>query len=152
MNFKQKLAYIVLGAMIASIGYFIGTFNNPNAEDEVARVKELIVSESITVGDRVVISPEGIIIATPQGVTAIMGHQILITEDAEGFAEGLTKDIFMDSPTKNLIILGISKINSSNPFIDIQKPKGKQITLQVDDKASIKLTNGGLKSKTITVD
>lgn len=44
---KTKLAYIALGAFIASIGYFVGTFNNLNAEDEVARVEKLIVSEEI---------------------------------------------------------------------------------------------------------
>ena len=47
---KTKLAYIALGALIASIGYFIGTFKNLNAQDEVARVKKLIVSEEIIVG------------------------------------------------------------------------------------------------------
>ena len=47
---KTKLAYMALGAVIASIGFFIGTLNNLNAEDEVARVKKLIVSEEIQVG------------------------------------------------------------------------------------------------------
>ena len=47
---KTKLAYMALGAVIASIGFFIGTLNNLNAEDEVAHVKKLIVSEEIQVG------------------------------------------------------------------------------------------------------
>lgn len=50
MNLKQKLAHMSLGAIIASIGYCIGNMNNLNAEDEVARVKKLIVSENIIVG------------------------------------------------------------------------------------------------------
>ena len=91
--------------------------NNLNAEDEVARVKKLIVSESITVGDRVHIIPESIIIFNPWGIASIMGHQILITE------KELKANMVMDSPTENRIMLGISKRNlenfeliDSNPF------------------------------------
>jgi len=151
---KNKLAYMALGAVIASIGYFIGTMNKISADDEIARVKKLIVSESITVGDRVHIIPESIIIFNPWGLTSVMGHQILITEDE------LNANMDMNSPAaKNRIVLGTSKRNlekneliDDNPFLEIQKPQGKRITLQIDDKASIKLSNGGLKSKTIAVD
>ena len=151
---KTKLAYMALGAVIVSIGYFIGTLNNLNAEDEVARVKKLIVSESITVGDRVHIIPESIIIFNPWGITSVMGHQILMTE------EELNANMDMNSPAAgNRIVLGISQRNleknkliAGNPFLDIQKPQGKRITLKIDDKALVKLSNGGLKSKTVAVD
>jgi len=78
---KTKLAYMALGAVIASFGYFIGTLNNLNAEDEVARVKKLIVSESITVkgtqqkGSSTTILAGGLIL--DQGLL-VMKHQRLL--------------------------------------------------------------------------
>jgi len=38
------------------------------------------------------------------------------------------------------------------PSIELHKPYQKNITIQVADDSSIKLINGGVKSKTITVD
>ena len=54
---------MALGAVIASIGYFIGTFNHLNAQDEVAHVKKLIVSEEILIEN-----DKGVITITPVAI------------------------------------------------------------------------------------
>lgn len=40
----------------------------------------------------------------------------------------------------------------SLPKIEIRIPNGKKITLSINKQAEIKLSNGGLKSKTVVVD
>ena len=188
---KTKLAYMELGALIASIGYFIGTFNNLNAEDEVARVKKLIISKSITVGDEmgesvhisqglisvkedgahrdggVLISPHFIRVASADfldparinGAVIIRGNEIRIIDGEEIFTRLFMMGKIDDPATTNQIRLGISDPDPHRldtienvPFLDIQKPEGKRITLQINEKTLIKLKNGGLKSKTIVID
>ncbi len=163
MNLKQKLAYMALGAVIASFGYFIGTLNNLNAEDEVARVKKLIVSESITIGD-----PDN----TKHGIELTPGHIWVGDYNPEGNVATITPKhieildrppledllplIDIDTLDKSVDVLrekGITlSVENDVQLIEMRKPKGKQIAFQIGDKASIKLSNGGLKSKTIAVD
>ena len=45
-----------------------------------------------------------------------------------------------------------SRDDPPKPYIQMARAKGKRLTLQVGDESSIKLSNGGLNSKTITVD
>lgn len=159
---KTKLAYMALGALIASIGYFIGTFNNLNAEDEVARVKRLIVSEKITVGEEggnalIEISPSDIMVGglTKSGALPISmitpGEMILLdgSETKNLRAEDLDLAINIRSTSISYLVMSIRKMM---PIIEMHKPNGKKVSLSVDRQAEIKLTNGGLKSKTVAVD
>ena len=138
---KTKLAYMLIGAMIASLGYFIGTFNNLTAEDEVARVKKLIVSEEIVVGKTSI---------TKNSISLVLGGYLLMMS---GDRIGLHKAT--DPTTKARISIGLTRGNdlkSANPYIELRKPEGNKITLSIDDQSSIKLSNGGLKSKTVNVE
>ena len=154
---KTKLAYMALGAIIASIGYFIGTFNHPNAQDEVARVKKLIVSEEIQVG-----SADGAravyTLITPGKIKTIgglfQGNQTWLTPGTISvFGNPIPSDV-LHFEFKDLPPAGITPARDDlpKPYIQMARPKGKRLTLQVGDEASIKLNNGGLKSKTVAVD
>lgn len=128
---------MALGAIIASVGYFIGTLNNLNAEDEIARVKKLVVSEEILVKSSTgatLITPTTFVQMSPHGQTLIVGPIVqLLTSMNEGL--DMTK---------------LSRVDY--PLIRLSDSKGKRITLQIDDEASIKLNNGGLNSKIFTVE
>ncbi len=144
---KTKLAYMALGAVIASFGYFIGTLNNLNAEDDVARVKKLIVSEQIRVENEVgttVISPGFIIVSGAGYITSVKPDTVNFYAPRDDRDKPRLSIGFKDTgPVKGL---------PTDPSIELRKPDGKRITLQVADEASIKLSNGGLKSKTVAVD
>lgn len=156
---KTKLAYMALGAVIASFGYFIGTLNNLNAEDEVARVKKLIVSEEISVENEsgvVKIMPDSIAVIDRSAAytTAIFSGSIsIVTVDPTGKSSlhfGATANPIPYIETDPVRAAEI--LNTEQPTIELRKPDGKRITLQIADEASIKLSNGGLKSKTVAVD
>ena len=154
---KTKLAYMALGAIIASFGYFIGTLNNLNADDEVARVKKLIVSEQIQVG-----SADGAravyTLITPGKIKTIggflKGNQTWLTPGTISvfgtpIPQGVLHFEFNDLPPVGIMP---SRDDPPKPYIQMARAKGKRLTLQVGDESSIKLSNGGLNSKTITVD
>ncbi len=169
MILKQKLAYMALGALIASIGYFIGTMNNLNAEDEVARVKKLIVSESITVGDEnsedhVFINNNIVHVSDENLNKLILSPDEIVFMDMESVAQllqimGDPKRDFRDLEylkRTNRKLETVSKLTLSLkdllPKIEMRLPNGKKITLSINKQAEIKLSNGGLKSKTVAVD
>ena len=139
---KTKLAYMALGAVIASFGYFIGTLNNLNAEDEIARVKKLIVSDEIRVENE-------------QGVCRISPELFMHVVRQCGAATISGGSVTLYSPDSDLSKIGEDdqiKRAFAAPNLMLQKPQGKHITLQIADKASMKLSNGGLKSKTIAIE
>ena len=158
---KTKLAYMALGAIIASLGYFIGTLNDLKAEDDVARVKELIVNESIFiigadgVGPGTILSPGRILIRggsdRSSGAISIDADNIHMFSNQQDKGKlGMLQSTLANTPlSSNWIRLSTQ---TDAPFIDIQKAKGKKITLALDNQAAIKLSNGGLKSKTVNVD
>ena len=141
------------------IGYFIGTINNLNAEDEVARVKKLVVSEKISVENE-------------SGVGKIMPDSIAVIDCSSVYStvifSGSISIVSADPAAKSSLHFGATAnpipyieidpvrveeiLNMNQPTIEIRKSDGKRITLQISDEASIKLHNGGLNSKTITVD
>ena len=58
MTHFTKISYFLLGAMVASIGYFVGMFNSTvTAEDEVSRFGT-IITQKLIVEDSIVVSPE----------------------------------------------------------------------------------------------
>ena len=136
---KTKLAYMALGAVIASFGYFIGTFNNLNAEDEVARVKELIVSDKI-----IIQNDNGVCLISPEAFMHLLvgGGSTIISGSS----------VTLDSNESLPDHTGIAERTLEAPNLMLRKPQGKQIYIKIADKVSIKMSNGGLKSKTITVD
>ena len=139
---KTKLTYMILGAIIASLGYFIGTLNNLNAEDEVARVKRLIVSEELVVGEKTKITKNSMSLSAGKYLLLLAGDRI-------------TWHNLHDNDQKPRIVISLTRendITSGNPVIELRKPKGNKITLSIDDQSSIKLSNGGLKSKTVKVE
>jgi len=154
---KTKLVYMVLGAIITSLGYFIGSLNNLNAEDEVARVKKLIVSEEVQVG-----RADGVhavyTVITPGKVKTVggflKGNQTWLTPGTISvfgvpIPQGALHLEFNDLPPVGIMP---SRDEPPKPYIQMARTKGKRLTLQVGDESSIKLSNGGLKSKSITVD
>lgn len=158
---KTKIVYMILGAIIASIGYLIGSINNLNAEDDVARVKDLHVSGGIYLikpdgsGSSMLLTPSRIFM---RGGLAKSSSAIRITADNihmfsnqvdKGKISVLETDLKNRPLGSNWIRLSASSIV---PFIDIQKAEGKKITLSIDDQSSISVSNGGLKSKTIRVE
>ena len=167
---KTKLAYMALGALIASIGYFIGTFNNLNAQDEVARVKKLIVSEEIILGEtefiRTLIKPGEIILnlTTPFPepttflTTIVPGEMNFANMSTEMVKNVSPKDLISNIRALPISYLTLSMLNMTpsmlnrTPLIEMHETNGKKITLSIDKQAEIKLSNGGLKSKTVAVD
>ena len=149
---KTKLAYMALGAVIASFGYFIGTLNNLNAEDEVARVKKLIVSEKIIVGSEESFPQTHIDPGTLHltGISPDNNRTML-----QAISPGNIKCMDItdtDELTGFSMPYYLLNLNDQTPSIEMHKPTGKKITLSIDKQAVIKLSNGGLKSKTVAVD
>lgn len=143
---KTKIAYMVIGAIVASVGYFVGTFNNLNAEDDIARVKKLIVSESIVIDDgsglSTVMSPGMTATFTGKYGSILMPHAIkfnFIGNEPDNDIKGLSMG-YIFAPDQDF------------PTIELRDDNHRVITLQISDESLIKLGNGGLKSKTIKVD
>ncbi|MDE0553505.1 MAG: hypothetical protein OXI24_04770 [Candidatus Poribacteria bacterium] len=176
---KTKLVYMLYGAIIATFGYLVGSFDNINAEDEVARVKKLIVSEEIILendNNSMRIMPGTIIITDFN----MLGENAVITTVSAGHISiGSLKDTklyykAMEASVAPTLMKDGTQVKSmyyqpgffapensgflildskfSTPFIDILKPKNKKITLSISNQSSIKLSNGGLNSKIIRVE
>ncbi len=47
----NKIGYIIIGALLATIIYTLGSLNPINADNHTLRVKELVVEDKLTVGN-----------------------------------------------------------------------------------------------------
>lgn len=75
-------------------------------------------------------------------------HLLEIAEEELNADEYLANKQFPQATDTKQIRLTIKE----NPLIDMYKPNGKKVVLSIDKQAEIKLSNGGLKSKTVAVD
>ena len=152
---KTKLTYMALGAVIASIGYFIGTFNHLNAQDEVAHVKKLIVSEEILIEN-----DKGVITITPVAINLKRNKREGSINIGAGVDTTKTAKVVKETPHRSGAKTYWESLDAEAlvdkmiffPAITMRKPNGKVIALTINEKSQIKLSNGGLKSKTIAVD
>lgn len=156
---KAKLAYMAIGAVIASIGWYFGVsqttslfFNGLNN----VRVNKLIVREQIRVEDEnnvVTIIPEGINLYGLRLTNTLIypGGVKMSGPDTDGdvLYIGATGNLpdYETHPDRIHAVLTLLQ-----PTIEMRKPDGKRITLQIADEALIKISNDGLKSKTVAVD
>lgn len=94
---RDKVLFFILGAVLATIAYFIGSMNRSGSNDEVTTFEKLHIEKSLTVGDSIIVGfkslddwehniatgekePNVFIVADADGAMITMGEKFLVSE------------------------------------------------------------------------